>query len=94
VLNNIKHTCNDLHDLKSWAGDKYLGEDKFIPKMAVLDNGVITANGTASLEFAKELLLSLKNIPNETIEKWYQFHKLGCYIAAWPTIENPIDISK
>lgn len=94
VLNNIKHTCNDLHDLKSWAGDKYLGEDKFIPKMAVSDNGVITANGTASLEFAKEILLSLKNIPNETIEKWYQFHKLGCYTVPWPTIENPIDTSK
>ena len=94
VLNNIKHTCNDLHDLKNWAGDKYLGEDKFIPKMAVSDNGVITANGTAFLEFAKEVLLSLKNIPNEAIEKWYQFHKLGCYTVAWPTIENPIDISK
>ena len=62
--------------------------------MAVSDNGVITANGTASLEFTKEVLLSLKNIPNETIEKWYQFHKLGCYTVTSPTIENPIDISK
>ena len=61
VLNNIKHTCNDLHDLKNWAGDK------FIPKMAVSDNGVITANGTASLEFTEEVVLSLKNIPNEAI---------------------------
>lgn len=58
VLNNIKHTYNNLHDLKKWAGDKSLGENKFIPKMAVSDNGVITANGTASLEFAKEVLLS------------------------------------
>ena len=37
--------------------------------MVVSDSGVITANGMASLEFTKEVLLSLKNIPNETIEK-------------------------
>lgn len=36
--------------------------------MAVSDNGIITANGTASLEFAKEGLFSLKSIPNEAIK--------------------------
>lgn len=84
VLNNIKHTCNDLDDLKKWAGEKYLGENKFISKMAVSDNRVITANGTASLEFAKEVLLSLECTPNEVVEKWYQFHKLGCYTTGLP----------
>lgn len=84
ILNNVKHTCNNLDDLKNWAGKIYSGENKFIPKMAVSDNGIITANGTASLEFAKEVLLSLKTISNESIEKWYQFHKLGCYIADLP----------
>lgn len=84
VLNNIKHTCNNLSDLKRWSGEKYFGEDNFIPKMAVSDSGVITANGTASLEFAKEILLSLKCIQNEEIEKWYQFHKLGPYIVDFP----------
>ena len=75
------------------AGDKYLEEDKFISKMAVSDSRLITANGTASLEFAKEVLLSLKSIPNEAIKKWYQFHKLGYYTIAWSTLVNSIDIS-
>ncbi|MEG0817163.1 DJ-1/PfpI family protein [Cetobacterium sp.] len=86
TLNEIKHTCNNLNNLKQWAGKNYLGEDKFIPKMAVSDNNVITANGTASLEFAREVLLSLKSIPKEVVENWYQFHKLGCYVVDIPNI--------
>lgn len=79
VLNNVKHTGNELEDLKKWAGENYCGELNFIPRMAVCDNKIITANGTASLEFAKEVLLTLGDIPKEIIEGWYQFHKLGCY---------------
>lgn len=52
--------------------------------MAVSDNRLITANGTASLEFAKEVLLSLEGTSNEVVEKWYQFHKLGYYITDLP----------
>lgn len=79
ILNNRKHTCNDLMDLKKWAGNKYLGEKYFIGKMSVCDNKVITANGTASLEFARDILLNLEKISKESIEKWYSFNKLGCY---------------
>lgn len=81
VLNNINHTSNDLNDLKQWAGKVYTGEEKYIMKQAVSDNNIITANGTAALEFAKEVLITLKVASEEKIIEWYNFHKLGYYDA-------------
>lgn len=79
VLNNVKHTSNDLADLKQWAGKAYTGEEKYIAKQAVSDNNIITANGSAAAEFAKEVLRALKLAPEEKIMEWYHFHKLGYY---------------
>lgn len=84
VLNHIAHTSNDLNDLKQWAGSNYTGEANYIAKQAVNDKNVITANGTAPLEFAKEILLSLKVASEKRIDEWYNFHKLGPYVAAVP----------
>lgn len=84
VLNDVKHTCNDLNDLKQWAGPVYTGEANFIAKQAVRDKNVVTANGTAPLEFAKEVLLALRVADEDKIWEWYHFHKLGFYTAPVP----------
>lgn len=81
ILNNLNHTSNDLNDLKKWAGNSYTGEEKYIMQQAVSDKNIITANGTAALEFAKEVMLSLKVAPENNIIEWYNFHKLGYYNA-------------
>ncbi len=83
LLNNVKHTSNDLKDLKLWAG-KYNGCENYITKQAVRDKGIITANGTAALEFAKEVMLELKIASEKKIIDWYNFHKLGVFIADMP----------
>ena len=46
-------------------------------KQAVADKNIVTANGSAALEFAKELLLLLENDTPERIEMYYQFNKQG-----------------
>lgn len=84
VLNEVAHTSNDLNDLKQWAGSIYTGEKKYIAKQAVRDKNIITANGTAPMEFAKEILLALNVASEERIVEWYNFHKLGFYTAAMP----------
>lgn len=81
ILNNVNHTSNDLNDLKKWAGKSYTGEEKYIMQQVVSDKNIITANGTAALEFAKEVMLSLKVAPENNIIEWYNFHKLGYYNA-------------
>ena len=84
VLNDVIHTSNDLTDLKQWAGDHYTGETKYLHKQAVWDKNIITANGTAPMEFAKEILFALNVANEETIVDWYNFHKLGFYTAPMP----------
>ncbi len=86
VLNEVYHTSNDLNDLRQWAGSQYTGEAKYLARQAVRDKNVITANGTAPLEFAKEALLALNLAPTEKIAEWYNFHKLGYYTAPMPAM--------
>ena len=77
-LDHVKHTGNTLEFMKK-AAPHYRGEDFYIEKQAVSDAGIVTANGTATLEFAREILLLL-NIKNpQEIEDWYHFNKLGFY---------------
>ncbi len=76
-LNNIRHTGNGLEQLKLWGGQNYTNFDGYVHAQAVSDNRIVTANGSATLEFAKELLLLLENDTPERIEMYYQFHKQG-----------------
>ncbi len=84
VLNNVNHTSNDLNDLKQWAGKAYTGEQKYVMRQAVRDGNIVTANGTAPLEFAKEVLFALEAAPEKVITEWYNFHKLGWYNVSMP----------
>ena len=84
VLNEVMHTSNDINSLKQWAGSAYTGETKYICRQAVRDRNVITANGTAPLEFAKEILQALEVADEKKISEWYNFHKLGFYTASMP----------
>jgi len=84
VLNKIKHTSNDLAYMQEWAGDNYTGAANYIKEQAVRDGNIITANGTATLEFTREVLLALAMAPEINIVEWYNFHKLGFYNAPMP----------
>lgn len=77
ALNGVKHTGNTADDLKS-VGERYHNGDGFIPKQAVCDGGIITANGTAAIEFAREACLTL-GMDKNTVEDWYVFHKRGIF---------------
>lgn len=75
----MRHTSNDLDYMKQWAGNSYTGEQNYLQQQAVRDGNVVTANGTAALEFAKEVLEALQLAPESEIERWYNFYKLGFY---------------
>lgn len=76
-LNTVRHTGNGLEQLKLWGGENYTNPDGYIHAQAVSDKNIVTANGSATLEFAKELLLLLENDTPERIEMYYQFNKQG-----------------
>lgn len=77
LLNNVKHTGNGVSELTAFGG-AYNNETGFVPKQAVRDGNVITANGTAPLEFARELCLALGADKKKT-ESWYTFCKRGYF---------------
>lgn len=77
LLNDVEHTGNGLEQLKLWGGDRYTGEALYRHRQAVSDRNIVTANGSAALEFARELLLLLANDTPERIEMYYRFNKLG-----------------
>lgn len=77
VLNHVKHTSNGLDYLKQYAGEKYTGEANYINEQAVRDGNIVTANGTATLEFCREILYALDADTPEIIEESYQFYTDG-----------------
>lgn len=85
ALNNAKHTANGLDELKQYSA--YTNAQGFIHKQAVADKNIVTANGTAPLEFAQEVLSVLKVASAEKIKGWYDFHKLGFYTAHMPQMQ-------
>ena len=76
-LNHVKHTSNGIDYLKQFAGDKYTGEANYINKQAVRDGNIVTANGTAALDFCREILYALDADTAENIEESYQFYTNG-----------------
>ena len=76
-LNSVKHTGNGPEQLKLWGGDNYTNPDGYIHAQAIKDKNIVTANGSADIEFAKELLLLLENDSPERVEMYYQFNKQG-----------------
>lgn len=76
-LNTVKHTGNGQEQLKLWGGENYTNLSGYISAQAVSDNNIVTANGSATLEFARQLLLLLENDSPERIEMFYQFNKQG-----------------
>ena len=78
-LNNIKHTSNALEDLKKYSNEIYIGENNFLKQQVVCDNNIVTANGTAFLEFAKEILILLEIDSVKNINEFYNLYKRGQY---------------
>lgn len=77
ALNDHAHSGNGVDDLQEWAKDAY-SPDRFVELQAVRDGSLVTANGTAPLEFAREFMMAL-GLDRERIEDWYAFNKAGFY---------------
>lgn len=78
LLNNLNHTSNDLNYLKGIAPN-YCGEDNYQNSLAVADRNIITANGIAPIEFAKEVFKAVRLFDEDAIENWFQLFKNGIW---------------
>jgi putative intracellular protease/amidase len=78
LLNELKHTSNDLSYLKGMALN-YQGEDNYSNALAVTDQNMITAKGIAPIEFAREIFKKIELYDKIDTEKWFQLFKNGIW---------------
>lgn len=78
LLDNIKHTSNDLNYLKAVAPN-YKGYENYQNQLAVSDENIITASGIAPIEFAKEIFKKIELFPTPQLESWYKLFKHGIW---------------
>lgn len=76
-LNQVRHTGNGLEQLQLWGGKAYTNAANYINAQAVSDQNIVTANGSAHLEFAYEMLRLLQNDDPKEIEMYQTFYKMG-----------------
>jgi putative intracellular protease/amidase len=74
ILNNRKHTSNDIEFLKMFCSE-YGGKNFYLNQPTVIDDNLITASGIAPLEFSYEVLKRINVMKPETLEAWYQLYK-------------------
>jgi putative intracellular protease/amidase len=92
MLDTRPHTSNDLGALKHLAPG-YHGADHFVAAPAVTDGDLITASGTAPLEFARQVLTRLDVLAPETLEAWYQLNRTSLpehYFAMVDSLPQPV----
>lgn len=75
-LNEFQHTGNALYLWHTFA--KYQNQNGFVKKQAVKDKNLVTANGTAALDFT-ELTLELIGDSKAEAKKETDLYRLGFY---------------
>jgi putative intracellular protease/amidase len=74
MLDDFHHTSNSREYL---AATRYRGGKFYCDVPAIADEGMITASGTAPLEFAREIFRVLDVYPESALDAWYALFKLG-----------------
>lgn len=74
MLDDFHHTSNSREYL---AETRYRGRKFYCDVPAIADEGVITASGTAPLEFAREIFRLLDLYSEPTLDAWYAMFKFG-----------------
>jgi putative intracellular protease/amidase len=70
------HTSNDAKWLQAIAAE-YKGSDQYRDELVVHADGLITAPGTAPVEFAREIIAELGAMPEDKLGDWFTLFKTG-----------------
>ena len=89
LLDLSRHTSNDLAYLKMLVPN-YSGEQYYEAQSAVTDGNLITASGTAPLDFAMQALKALDVFAPATLQAWfnlYQTHEAKYFFELMKSIQ-------
>jgi putative intracellular protease/amidase len=82
LLHNLHHTSNGKSYLKTFLPD-YAADEFYVDKLAVADQNIITASGIGSVEFAYEIIKTLKLYGEQEAEEWFALFKHAIIPEAW-----------
>lgn len=77
LLDGYQHTGNAQYLWRKYIN--YHNDIDYIDKQAVVDNNLVTANGTAALEFTNLVLKMIKFSSDEEVDKLTDLYRLGFY---------------
>lgn len=77
LLDGYKHTGNAQYLWRKYIN--YHNDVDYIDKQAVVDKNLVTANGTAALEFTNLVLKMIKFTSDEQVDKMTDLYELGFY---------------
>lgn len=75
--NTFNHTANGMSAILNWDQHVYTNHNSYRHVQSVRDGKMVSANSTASLEFARDTLRALEIVEERKISEWYALHKLG-----------------
>ena len=81
LLNDTPHTGNLLPDLQDYAGNGYSGSLFYRNENVVRSGRLVTANGTAAMEFAREMAVALELMSAEDAARWHRLFTFGFHAA-------------
>ena len=76
LIDKRSHTSNGVGFLEMFSSN-YKGKEFYIDTPSVADNNLITASGTGSLLWAKQIIQCLNVFEEETLEAWYSYYSTG-----------------
>lgn len=77
LLTGYRHTGNSQ---ELWRGDaEYTNSEDFVATQAVADRNLVTANGTAALEFTNLVLKMIHFLPDHQVDLATNLYQLGFY---------------
>lgn len=76
LLDEVNHTSNSREYLQELS-PLYRGHDRYQDAPSVTDGRIITANGTAATEFARDIFSLLAIYDEEAAGQWFQAFKYG-----------------
>lgn len=76
-LEGYKHTGNAQYLWKNYTN--YKNQDDFVSQQVVRDQNLVTANGTAAVDFTNEVLKLISFDSDLSVDKITDLYKLGFY---------------
>ena len=85
LLNDRKHTVNSFDEIKD--NSNYTNAKNFVEMESVIDGNLVTAKGDSPIQFAKNVMMALGDIPEKNVNLFFDIYTIG-FVKAFEKISK------